>query len=94
MPDPTPGPWFVRHRPTDDGLAVIEDGRLDGLFPITCEWGEAHLVKAAPDLRDAARAAHYLLSDIGQGQFVDTARFVETLDALTVALARASGDLE
>jgi hypothetical protein len=49
----TEGPWFVRERPTDDGLAVIEDGRANGLFPIKCEWGEAHLIAAAPDLYKA-----------------------------------------
>lgn len=49
----TEGPWFVRERPTDDGLAVIEDGRANGLFPITCEWGEAHLLAAAPNLYKA-----------------------------------------
>jgi len=33
------GPWFIRARPTDDGLSVIEDGRQHAMFPVT---GEAH----------------------------------------------------
>jgi len=45
------GPWFIRSRPTDDGLAVIEDGRSNGLFPITCEWQEApHLAHSRIDI--------------------------------------------
>lgn len=41
------GPWFVRKEPTSSGLAVIEDGRHDGLFPITAEWHEARFIAAA-----------------------------------------------
>jgi hypothetical protein len=49
----TPGPWFVRPTPTRAGLAVIEDGRESGLFPITCEWSEASLIAAAPEMADS-----------------------------------------
>lgn len=38
--------WFVRKRPTDDGLAVIEDGLEHGLFPITGEWPEIEFIVA------------------------------------------------
>lgn len=42
----TEGPWFIRPRPTDDGLSVIEDGRSDGLFPIAGETLEIELIVA------------------------------------------------
>lgn len=41
-----PGPWFVRARPTNEGFAVIEDGRQHGLAPIVGEWPEIEFVVA------------------------------------------------
>ncbi len=58
----TKGPWFVAKRPTDDGLAVIEDGREHGLFPVTCEWSEAYLIAAAPALVEALT---WMLAEFG-----------------------------
>lgn len=49
----TEGPWFIRARPTDSGLAVIEDGRQHGLFAIEAEWHDAALIVA---LRNKAEA--------------------------------------
>ena len=65
----TVGPWFVRERPADDGLAVIEDGRDNGLSPIRCEWTEAPLVAASPDL--------YVVLDAVQWAAADRFRCVE-----------------
>lgn len=43
----TPGPWFVRHAATDDGLSEVEDGRMHGLFPFNCEAHDAAFIAAA-----------------------------------------------
>ena len=40
-------PWFIRPRPTDDGLAVIENGTESGRRIAVCEWHIAEeIVKA------------------------------------------------
>lgn len=39
-------PWFIAKRPTDDGLLVIEDGRLNGMFPVKGEAREIELIVA------------------------------------------------
>ena len=82
----TEGPWFVRERPTDDGLAVIEDGRANGLFPITCEWGEAHLLAAAPDLYKALAGLLH-----SAGGVIGTQAKIE---AAVAALAKARGETD
>lgn len=51
----TPGPWFVSPTPLADGRARVEDGRTNGLETIKCEWSEAHLVAAAPELYEALK---------------------------------------
>ena len=62
------GPWFVCERPTDEGLAVIEDGRAHGLFPITAEWPEARLIAAAVNfVRQALATAPASPGDADRG---------------------------
>lgn len=41
----TPGPWFTGGA-TKSGLLIVEDGRSDGLFPITAEGHEARYIAA------------------------------------------------
>lgn len=43
----TPGPWFVREEPDAEGMAIIEDGRTNGLCPIHTEQHDAPFIVAA-----------------------------------------------
>lgn len=60
----TPGPYFVASDAALDcpahsnsGLALVDTGREND-WPIArlCEWGNAHLIAAAPDLLEALQA--------------------------------------
>ena len=90
------GPWFVRERPADDGLAIIEDGRQNGLWPIVCEWNEADLVAAAPALYEAGKAAldllKYLDEELGGALPCDDSEFDPVVDKLSAALKAARGE--
>jgi hypothetical protein len=37
-------PWFIRPRPTDSGLAVIENGTEEGSHIAECEWHIAEFI--------------------------------------------------
>ena len=37
-------PWFIRGRPLDNGLAVIENGTYEGAHIAECEWHIAHYI--------------------------------------------------
>jgi hypothetical protein len=37
-------PWFIRGRPLDNGLAVIENGTYEGAHAAECEWHIAHYI--------------------------------------------------
>jgi len=87
----TPGPGCVRQRPTDDGLAVIEDGRQHGLFPITCEWHEAPLVAAAPELYEAGLEALPVI-DAYLIRFPHSKSAKRVREMLSGAMAKARGE--
>ena len=91
----TPGPWFKRAEPTLDGLCVIEDRRQDGLFPITCEWKEADLVAAAPDLKLELQAAFETLDALCLAGNMDLVAAAlpdgHGMDSFRAALAKARG---
>jgi len=39
-------PWFIRERPLDNGLAIIENGTYEGKHLAECEWHIAkHIVR-------------------------------------------------
>jgi hypothetical protein len=78
----TQGPWFISGESGPSGLALIEDGRHSGLHPITCEWNEAPLVAAAPEMFEFLEDLQESISDWGVPEI--TTR----LDAL---IAKASG---
>lgn len=82
-PKHTPGPWFIASRSTDDGLAVIEDGRQHGLHQIKCEWTEAYLIAAAPDMYEILKT---LADDLGSD-------WKFTKEHIREVLAKAEGDL-
>ena len=45
VPDRIPHtPWFIRERPKDDGLAVIENGTQEGMHIAECEWHIAEFI--------------------------------------------------
>lgn len=37
-------PWFLRKRPKDDGLAIIENGTEEGSHIAECEWHIAEFI--------------------------------------------------
>jgi hypothetical protein len=44
-PDNIPHPpWFIRPRPTDSGLAIIENGTNEGSHIAECEWHIAEFI--------------------------------------------------
>lgn len=54
------GPWFVAKARRSDGLAEIEDGQQEGLFPIVGEWPEIEFIVA---LVNAYRSGALVLSN-------------------------------
>ena len=40
-------PWFIRERPLDNGLALIENGTHEGMHIAECEWHIAEVIVKA-----------------------------------------------
>ncbi len=56
-------PWFIGRHATKEGLSEIEDGRQDGMFPVTGEAAEINLIVALhnawPVIKDALLSAEF-----------------------------------
>ena len=88
----TPGPWFVTHAATKDGLSRIDDGRtsLERLHPFYLEAWDAHLCAAAPDLYAALET---FVLDYAEGwQEAQNIAPPDRIIAARAALAKARGE--
>lgn len=91
----TDGPWYVGEDDALDcpdhansGLALVDTGRSND-WPIArlCEWNNAYLIAAAPDLLDALKA---MLSEFEPGQLPDAEEAYAPQQLKAIEMARAA----
>jgi hypothetical protein len=90
----TPGPWHIGPDDADDcpehcnsGLALVDTGRVSD-WPIArlCEWNNARLIAAAPELYEACRDCANAIEQL-EGTPIEYALAIQLSDALRDARA-------